>query len=432
MTEATAARRAALHILEDAGRGVPFDAARDRHLHLLADPDRRLAHELAAGVLRTQTRLDERLAPLVSARRWRRLPPSLQHILRLGAYQLESLDRVPPYAAVSTAVALARELHGAKSGGLVNAVLRRLAREAPIETAPPADGARRLATEHAHPEWLVRRWLEQLGTVETEALLRHNNTRPSVILQPVRWTVSDLLDALRAAGVTASRAPLDAGVVVPRSRPARLPGFAEGWWVVQDPAQALVLRFADVPTGALVYDACAAPGGKAVRLAIARRVVAGDHTRARLGRLMETLARTHSSVLPIMADARHPPVTAADVVLLDAPCTATGVLRRHPDARLRLSPAAPLRMARRQAALLDALAAVVRPGGLLVYVTCSLEPEENESQVTRFLKRHPEYHRAPSSARLPADLITPVGDFRLLPHRYATDGAFAARLRRVA
>jgi len=415
-------------------RGAPFEAARDRRLSTLAGADRRLAHEIAAGVLRSRSALDSRLAPLASTR-WEQIENRLQDILRIGAYQLLSLDRVPPHAAVSTAVSLAREQLRPGAARLVNAVLRRLAAGERGAVAPghrASSPAARLAHEHSHPEWLVARWLDRFGAQATEALLRWNDERPPLVLQPVAGTVETLLEQLRDQGIAAELAPFAAGVVVPRARPRDLPGYADGTWIVQDPAQSLVLAFAAIPRGSLVYDACAAPGGKAVRLATGRRVIAGDRSRVRVGRLRETVARVHAPVLVVLADAAWPPIGSADVVLIDAPCTATGTLRRHPDARQRLTPRGLDRLRLAQAAVLSGAASVVRAGGLLVYVTCSLEPEENAEQVGRFLGQHPEYRRAPSPGGVPPTAVTPEGDLELLPQRHGTDGAYAARLERIA
>jgi 16S rRNA (cytosine967-C5)-methyltransferase len=217
--------------------------------------------------------------------------------------------------------------------------------------------------------------------------------------------------------------------VVDRSRPEELPGFESGAFFVQDPAQALVVRFAGFPTGTAIYDACAAPGGKA--LAMGRRaglVVAADASLRRVARLSENLARAGSGrEFAVVADAAWPPVRPMMAVFLDAPCLGTGTFARHPDARLRVTPDALARLAVDQAVLLDAAAGVVAPGGVLCYATCSLEPEENAQQVTAFLARHPEFRRVPPEG-FPAELMSGVGDLATLPHRDGIDGAFAARL----
>lgn len=424
------ARRAALKALERVRGGEPLDAALDRVLGALPEDDRRLAYEIAAGVLRSRTALDGRLAPLVP-RGWEKVAPPLQDVLRIGAYQLTALDRVPAHAAVSTSVALARESGGERAGGFVNAVLRALTR-APL-TAPVAEGdeAATLAAKHSHPEWLVRRWVERFGPEATATLLERNNTRPALVLQPARAALDVLKARWESAGIRTWPAPYGVGLLSDRSRPGDLPGFAEGDFVVQDPAQALVAWFADLPPETIVYDACAAPGGKAIALGrSARGVVAADVSRARARRLAENVGRAGSGrEHVIVADARHPAVRGAGAVLVDAPCLGTGTFARHPDARWRVTPEALVRLAAQQADLLDAVAEAVRPGGLLVYATCSLEPEENEQQVDRFLERHPEFRREPAED-FPAALLSAKGDLMILPHRHAMDGGFAARLRR--
>jgi 16S rRNA (cytosine967-C5)-methyltransferase len=425
-------RRAALSILGQVREGKPFELALDREVGQLPEPDRRLAHELAAGVLRQRTTLDAQLAPLVP-RGWTSVAPDLQDILRLGAYQLTALERVPAHAAVDTSVSLAKASGGSRAAGFVNAVLRRLTRS---ETQVEAGGARdaaALAREYSHPLWLVRRWLEQFGTEGTEDLLGWNNTRPRLVIQPARGDLAALGVRLRASGVEVEPAPHDAGLMVSSSRPAHLPGYSDGQFVVQNPAQALLGRFADLPGGAVVYDVCAAPGGKTIALGrSARMVVAGDVNPARAGRLQENLARAGSGrEHVIVADGRRPPVRPMNAVVLDVPCLGTGTFARHPDARWRVMPEALESLVRLQAKLLDRSAAVVAPGGLLVYSTCSLEPEENRSQVERFLQGHPEFRREATGA-VPSDLLSPDGDLMVLPQRHGIDGAYAARLRRSA
>jgi len=426
-----APRRAALAILEQVRAGRPFDAALEQSLRPLPDPDRRLAHELAAGVLRRRSGLDARLEPLAS-RGWISVPPTLQNILRLGAYQLTALDRVPPHAAVSTSVALAREAGGARAGGFVNALLRRMTREPARATKGRGVGPLDLAARYSHPEWLVRRWLERFGAEETERLLQWNNSRPSLVIQPARASGDAILRRLAAGGVRAAPAPWGAGIAVSASRPDQLPGFADGDFVVQDPAQALVTWFAGLPAGSSVYDACAAPGGKAIGIArMGVRVLAADLSRPRVARLRQNLRRAGGRVGVAVADARCPPVRSVDAVLLDAPCLGTGTFARHPDARWRVTPDALAALVRGQAELLASASTVVRPGGLLVYATCSLEPEENEAQVEGFLETHADFQREPPDDALPT-LLTQKGDLMTLPQRDRMDGAYAARLRRAA
>lgn len=425
-----ASRRAALEVLEQVRAGRPFGVALDQAVKGLVESDRRLAHELAAGVLRSQSTLDARLAPLVP-RGWASVAPLLKEVLRLGAFQLSALDRVPPHAAVDTSVTLAKETAGARAGGFVNAVLRRLGRPTAAGTTDWRAPAERLAEEFSHPRWMVERWLERYGPEETSALLQWNNTRPRLVLQPARESLAELEARWRSAGVAMEPAPYGAGLVTDRTRPAELPGYAEGAFIVQDPAQALLAWFADLPPEVTLYDAAAAPGGKSIALGRnVARVVAADVSRARVRRLAENLRRAGSGrERAVVADARQPPLRQVGAVLLDAPCLGTGTFARHPDARLRITLDALATLERRQAELLDRTAEVVAPGGLLIYATCSLEPEENEQQVQRFLDRHPEFRRE-TSEKFPRGLLSPDGDLMILPQRHQMDGAFAARLRR--
>ncbi|HEX6104977.1 MAG TPA: transcription antitermination factor NusB [Gemmatimonadales bacterium] len=423
-----APRRAALKVLGQVRDGRPFEAALERALTGLPEPDRRLAHEMAAGVLRRQVALDARLAPLVP-RGWSTVAPALKDVLRLGAFQLTALDRVPAHAAVDTSVTLAKEAGGARAGGFVNAVLRHLGDAPPPHRS--ASPAARLAATYSHPLWLVERWVARFGPESAERLLRWNDTRPRLVLQPARESLEELERRWREADIAVEPAPYGAGLITDRRRPQELPGYREGAFVVQDPAQALLAWYADLPPGATVYDASAAPGGKTIALGRgAARVVAADVSRSRVRRLAENLRRAGSGhEHPVVADVRHAPVRPVEAVLLDAPCLGTGSFARHPDARQRVTPEALESLARLQGELLGRAAEAVAPGGLLVYATCSLEPEENERQVERLLAERPEFVREPSEIFPPA-LLSSEGDLMILPQRDRMDGAYAARLRR--
>lgn len=375
--------------------------------------DRRLAHELAAGVLRAQHELDAALAPLVRGN-WARTPEALKDLLRVGAYQLVRLARVPPYAAVQTTVEVAKRAHGRRWARLVNAVLRRVA----AAPSRPATGG--LAARYSHPAWLVKRWLARFGPERTETLLAHNNRRPPLTIQPVRWTPEQLEAALSQAGVPHQPAPWGAGITVTARDVTHLPGYGDGAFIVQDAGQAHLLAASGVPDGAVVWDACAAPGGKTVMLSGRCQVIASEYRRRRVPRLRETLRRTGVAVPLLLADARRPPLRpgAVDLTLIDAPCSATGTIARHPDARWRLTRRRLAWLSALQAAILDGAAATVRPGGLLVYLTCSLEREENEDQVGRFLTLHPDFRQDGEAAWL-------------FPPDTGTDGGYAARLRRL-
>ena len=406
-------------------RGVPFDQARDRAVTGLETRDRRLAHELAAGVLRRRAELDRSLD-------LSRADPRLHDVLRLGAYQLRWLDRVPPHAAVSTSVELAREAAGEAASGYVNQALRRL-----------GDGPRdRTESGPTHPAWLLRRWVERYGRQDTESLVAWNDGHPPLTVQAARWEQPVLAARFSEAGLAVEPAPWDAGLQVRRGlpeeafAPPHFPGFAAGGFIVQDASGQLVCRYAALPAGAHCYDACAAPGGKAVTLERrGARVVAGDARRDRLVRLSENLKRAGVAIRVLCADLLSAPFLNGswDAVVVDAPCTATGTMARHPDARWRITPDAIERAATRQRLLLRRAAGLVRRGGTLVYATCSLEPEENEAIVEDFLQQERSFGRAPVNDAvegLPAVLLTPAGDLQTLPHRDGMDGAFAARLER--
>ena len=374
-------------------------------------------------MLRRQAALDRKLELA-------RADSRLHDILRLGAYQLRAQARVPAYAAVSTSVDLAREAIGEDAARYVNQALRRLIRETRNGTRETSEGT--------HPRWLVARWRRSFGAAESARLVSWNDTRPALTIQPARWSKEVLARALREAGFGVEDAPYDAGLRVTHgdhaSRlpfPVHLPGFAEGGFVVQDAAHALVCRYAGLAPGAQVCDACAAPGGKAVTLErLGARVVAGDARRDRIGRLTETVGRCGVAIRVVAADLLSAPLAAAslDVVLVDAPCSATGTMARHPDARWRVSEHAITRAAERQRRLMEAAARLVKPGGVLVYATCSLEPEENSAIVNDFLARHAGLGREPATGAVPAALLTAEGDFQSLPQRHGMDGAYAARL----
>jgi 16S rRNA (cytosine967-C5)-methyltransferase len=424
-------RRAALMILRQVRDGQPFEAALSGGVGRLPEPDRRLAHELAAGVLRRRTTLDRQLAPLVP-RGWNAVGPDLQDILRLGAYQLTELERVPAHAAVDTSVALAKHAGGARAAGFVNAVLRRLTRSTPIFDTVAGTTPDALAEKYSHPLWLVDRWVQTFGAEQAEALLRWNNTRPRLVAQAAREDLPELEVRWRAAGLAVSPAPFGAGLILDGVRAPDLPGYEEGLFIIQDPGQALLARFVDPPPRATLYDACAAPGGKTIALGRrAARTVAGEVQRQRGRRLAENLARAGSGrEHAVIADGRQPPVRPVDIVLLDAPCLGTGTFARHPDARWRASMKALIRIQQLQAELLESTAEVVAPNGLLVYSTCSIEPEENQVQVDAFLTRHPEFARE-AAANIDPLLLSLQGDLTILPQLHGMDGAYAARLRRL-
>jgi len=441
----TAPRRAALETLRAMRRGELLDRAFAVAAAIapqLSPRDRAWTQELVYGTVRLRGRLEHLLAAFVR-RGLDSLQPDVLDVLRLGAYQLLEMGSVPAYAAVSQSVELAREVSGEGAARLVNGVLQSLRREGASVAFPSLedDPVSHLATWGSHPRWLVERWLRFFGREATRALVEADNTRPELFLRPVGLPPSPALDALVAADIEAARvsfAPDALRVAPPRTA---LEALAAVPAVVQDPAAGLVARYAAIPEGALVADLCAAPGGKALELAErARFVAAADLSWERIARVRENEARLRGGPgLPVglvVADARMPPFRPVDAVMIDAPCTGTGTLRRHPDGRWRLRPDDIVALVRLQYEILEAAAAIVAPGGLLIYATCSLEPEENEERMDAFLAGHPEFEPAPPP---PGGDVVP--DPRMLDARgrlvvrpwvFGVDGAFAARLRRHA
>lgn len=423
---------AALEVLSAVGRGAFIDRAFDRVLDGLEEADRRLVQELSYGVTRLRARLDFILDALVRGG-LEGLEPVVRDILRLGAYQLLELDRIPDYAAVSEAVEAARRYAGEGAAGLTNAVLRRLAREGLISVrfpVPEEEPERYLATWGSHPRWLVSRWLGRWTYEEVERLVEHNNRRPRVYLSLLE-SPEPAVGRLRAAGLEVERTVWDRSVRIDSGEIERALEMVRA--VVQDPAAAGVVQYSAFPPDEEIVDYCSAPGGKAALLVSASHTVTAlEVSRKRVVRLAELRDRLGLKNLSVaVADGSHPPLRRAAGILVDAPCTGTGTLQRHPDARWRLSAGDLEDLARLQTRLLDAAAAILEPGGYLVYATCSLESEENERQVEGFLDRTPDFERAPPTRdAVPAAFLTMRGEYLTLPQRDGIDGAYAARLRR--
>jgi 16S rRNA (cytosine967-C5)-methyltransferase len=386
-------------------------------------------------MLRRRSWLDALLADRVSGG-LARLDADVIDLLRLGAYQLLSMGSVPPYAAIGQTVEVVKRRHGIGASKLANAVLRRLDRERDALTiATPDDLTDALALEFSHPRWIVARWLARWGEAETRKLLAANNGEAPLVARPYHVVREQLEAMLESAGVETAEAPLVPDSIVLTGgvgSMTELGAFKQGLFHLQDPAATLVTRYASVPAGATVADLCAAPGGKALELArTAGTVLAGDASRNRLARVRENVQRLDApNVIPFVGDAMHPAVRDMDAVLLDVPCTGTGTFRRHPDARWRLKASDFAVLPSLQRSLLRAAATAVRPGGLLIYSTCSLELEENDEQVTTFLAEHPDWTlEAPPEGVVP-DTVLDEGRLRVLPQLHGTDGAFAARFRR--
>lgn len=413
-------------------RGLRLDVALDRHVRGLPPRDRAFVHELAFGAARLRGRLDHLLDGRVRGG-LARLEPTVLEILRLGAYQLLYMDSVPGYAAVSESVALARRHAGRGAAGLVNAVLRAVAGAGDGEErfpSFPADPAGFLSTWGSHPRWLVERWLSRWSPDEVRRLVEADNRKPAVYLVPLRLGPAEAVAALVERGIGATEAGEGTECVRLADGADTAAALEAVSALVQDPAAHLVTRYAAMPAGTKVADLCAAPGGKALALsARGAYTLAADRSERRLLRVRENARRTGLAPGLVVADARHPPVAGMDGVLLDVPCSGTGTLARNPDGRWRISRESMADMIQLQREILEAGADVVRPGGLLVYSTCTLEPEENRDQVEAFLSRRREFVLEPPGMA-PGAYVDARGYLEVLPHRHGFDGAFAARLRR--
>ena len=434
------ARYEALHILVRVERDRAFaDIALEHALERARlDPrDAALCTEIVFGTLRWRRHLDWRLTPHVN-RALAKLDPWVRALLRLTAYQLIFLDRVPRWAAVDEAVSVAR-LKSRVPGPaeFVNAVLRSFTR-APGPPRLPALPVEAAGVRWSFPDWMAARWIDRYGMEEAERLMAALDERPPVTIRAntLRITREDLAARLRDEELAETDPTTLApeGLTVRRGAVGRWAAFAAGWCAIQDEASMLIARLLDPQPGELVADTCAAPGTKTTHLAQLMgnrgRIVAMDPHAARLRLLTQAAARLGIDIV----EAHGGGVAAVsgrwkgrcNRVLVDAPCSNLGVLRRNPDVKWNREEADLGRLAEKQRGILAAAATLARPGGRLVYATCSLEPEENDRIVGSFLDDHPEWRVDP-----PVDFpVAPDGGgiIRCLPHVHGTDGFTAVRL----
>ena len=461
-----APRQVAWQVLSAVAAGAFADGALERELQRqpLTGQDRALATELAYGAIRQRRLLDAWLDQLGKVPAERQ-PPKLRWLLHLGLYQLLASDRVPASAAVSTSVELAKRGGLARLAPVVNGLLRSFLRqqEAGGELVLPADPALALAQRQSLPDWLAQALLIWLPAPEAEAYAVACNQPPSLDLRcnPLRGSREQLLADLRAAGVAAEPlAGLPQGLVLGgRSGDLRqLPGFAEGRWCVQDRSAQRIAPLLDPQPGERILDACAAPGGKSTHLAELMgdrgEVVALDRSAARLQRVGRNLERLGLTCIQTrVGDGTHLAQDLAgslspgpgagdgawwqggfDRILVDAPCSGLGTLARHADARWRIGPAAIDDLVLLQRQLLEGLAPLLRPGGRLVYSTCTVHPRENGELVASFLAAHPHWRLLESwqlwPGQGPAGVAAGPAGEALGTHGDPTggDGFFAAAL----
>ncbi|MGE5586493.1 MAG: 16S rRNA (cytosine(967)-C(5))-methyltransferase RsmB [Bacillota bacterium] len=462
MNTAGSARGAALRALIDIDeKGAFATVARDRALGRarLPERDRALMTELVYGVTKTRKTLDHVIGTF-AARPTGKMDPVVRVALRLGAYQILYLTHIPAPVAVNESVELARAFGHAGAAAFVNAVLRALVREPgkvafPDAVAQPVD---HIAQRYSHPAWMVSRWLARFGFDETARLCAANNENPPVTIRvnTLKTSRDRLLDELAGAGIEARPSPY-----VPEAIEVRQGGdlfshrsYRDGEFLVQDTSSMLVAHVLEPVPGERVLDLAAAPGGKTTHIAECMgdrgEIVAVDVHEHRMRLLEQNVKRLGiNCITTVVADAAQLPRGATlpsrsfcssrffDRALVDPPCTGTGVLRRRPDLRWHRKPGDIADLTGIQADLLEAAARSVKPGGVVVYSTCSIEPEENAEIVERFLEAHPGFRLDAARPHLPREFSDAFPEQGLpyietLPHVHVMDGFFIARLVRRA
>jgi 16S rRNA (cytosine967-C5)-methyltransferase len=421
--EVSPARLAAFNVLQQVEAGAFSSVLLASEEPKLQPADRSLCHELVLGVLRWQLFLDK-IVEHSSKRRSESLDSAVRIALRLGLYQVHFLTRIPASAAVNESVSLVRAARLSSATTFVNAVLRRAIREAEYDPAAEiSDPLAKIAVRTSHPVWLIERWTKAFGITEAEAFAQANNVVPPTAFRVVttRADQAEVLGKLRQAGamIEPSQVAEEAWRVSGATAVLRELSVA-GQVYLQDEASQLVAQMLEVKPGERVLDLCAAPGGKttlvADRAGDGTMIIAGDRSATRMETLLAT-SRLHElkGIKPVILDAAEQlpfKTRAFDKVLVDAPCSGTGTLRRNPEIRWRLSAADIDAFAEKQKQILSRAADAVKPGGRLVYSTCSVEPEENEAVIQETLARADRFHMLDS--------------LRTWPQRQGCDGFFIA------
>ena len=438
------AREAALKIVaavHQQGAYANVALAKELRHGQLSDMDRRFVTELVYGAVKAGETLDWIIKKYLT-RPWSKVNPLVQEILRLGTYQLRYMDRVPASAACNESVELAKKFANMGAAKFVNGVLRTMAREPAKGRFPEGKGnaTLQLALSEQHPEWLVRRWIKEFGYNEARRLCQFDNEQAPLTVRTntLKTSPSELYLQLTALGVEAERSQLaDEGYVLHGYGSLdNLVPLQEGYCQVQDESSMLVAHVVDPQPGDLVLDVCSAPGGKTTHMAALMenrgRIVACDIYEHKLQRVMENASRLGINIIdPLLRDAREIQqdfAGQADRVLVDAPCSGLGVLRRKPDSRWRKTEQLLRELPKLQLAILQSAAACVKQGGILVYSTCTIAREENQAVVERFLAENKAFQLEHAGSRLPVPREAAM--MQLYPQRDGTDGFFIACMRR--
>ena len=419
--EISPARLAAFNILQQVETGAFSSVLLASEELRLQPADRALCHELVLGVLRWQLYLDK-IVEHFSKRRIESLDPAVRIALRLGLYQLRFLTRIPPSAAVNESVSLVRVARLTSATAFVNALLRRAIREAEYDPAAEiSDPLEKIAVQTSHPAWLIDRWAKSFGVAEAEAFAQANNVVPPTAFRVVstKANESEVLSKLSDAGARLETSNVAQGAWRVSGATSLLRELsAAGEIYLQDEASQLVAQIVDAKPGERVLDLCAAPGGKTTQIAdrSGALVVAGDLSATRMHTIIATM-RLHEleSISPVLLDATESLPFAPrsfDKVLVDAPCSGTGTLRRNPEIRWRLSPADVATLADQQKQILRRAVEMVKPGGQLIYSTCSVEHDENEQVIQDVMAND--------------DRFRSLNTIRTWPHREGSDGFFIA------
>ena len=440
-------RQDALIALSAVHKGAYADVALERVLSKndLDPRSRGLVTELVYGSVRRMRSLDTLIDQLASKKADKQ-PPLLRSILHLGLYQLRYLSHIPPSAAVNTTVELAKKNGLSGLTGFVNGVLRQYLRIADTGIDPlklPDNPVEKLGILHSYPDWIIAVWLEQFGFTATEQLCQWLNQPPKLDLRvnPLLSSVEKVETALQSADIDVSRVPyLPQALRINGSTGAiqNLPGFNDGWWTVQDSSAQLVSHLLAPKAGEFIIDACAAPGGKTTHIAELMgdqgTIWACDRTSSRLRKLQQNTKRLQLKSIQIqVGDSRHLSqfIDKCDRLLLDVPCSGLGTLNRHADARWRQTPATIQELSVLQSELISQSALFVKPGGVMVYSTCTLHPQENESIVENFLEQNPHWQIEPPEPDSPCFTFAKSPSWiKVLPYQDLMDGFFMVRLKK--
>lgn len=408
----------------------------------LESADRALVTELVNGTVRWQSRLDWVLTGFYHGE-FAKCMPLVKNSMRIALYQMLFLSKIPAPAAINESVELVKRIKGDKHAGLVNGVLRNILRNVQTIRYPDRheNEVLHLSIHYAHPQWIVRRYVERFGGEVAEMILSANNHRPMLTLRvnTMRSTMEEIERLLNAAETKYDVSPVHpSSIMITSLRDVRsLPLFTEGLVTVQDASASLAVQLASPKPGMLVIDLCAAPGGKAVHAAELMKnqgtVIALEKYESRLRFIEENAQRSGTSIVTaVHGDAReYVAKDLADLVLVDAPCSGMGTLSKKPDIKWRREIDNIRKMSITQKEILGHAATLVKPGGAIVYSTCTIEPEENSAVVTWFLEKHPEFALDRAENYLPSD-VCEEGFLQTFPHRHKTDGAFGARLIRTS